>query len=142
MKIVIDPNNRKFQRLPVDGELAGCVILKHMNEESSGAEQIYRVKYDCCGTVVRMSHKDLIQRHSKGSKMCSDCGARVASRGQRNHPASLRAKAMALRAQGLSCRKIEEEIGVSRWTIREWTKKTRTIPQYVHEVLKSAPEKA
>jgi hypothetical protein len=109
-------NDRLFHPLAVGSELAGCRVVKARPDAFRVAEMWYVVRFLCCGTERRLSHKALMMRHSHGCTVCVVCRNRSRSR----YAPEIRETATAMRARGQSTAKISRALGVPDWTVRGW----------------------
>ncbi len=99
-------NDRLFHPLAVGSELAGCRVVKARPDAFRVAEMWYVVRFLCCGTERRLSHKALMMRHSHGCKVCVVCRNQAKS----SYAPAVRETATAMRSRGQSIGKISRAV--------------------------------
>lgn len=66
-----EPN---FERFTIGHSNQACLtILSQVNEAISRRNQVYRIKYDCCGDIREMSHYSIEIRVRRGIRHCMSC---------------------------------------------------------------------
>jgi hypothetical protein len=101
----------------VGTEMGGCRIVRVLTPHAErGEDCIYRVEFLCCGRSETTTHQELMQRHSHRRGLCIVCSNKAKS----HWTPDQRARAVALRERGNSCRKIALAVGVPEGTVARW----------------------